>query len=398
MKIGRLVAANADDGAKPVEIEFEALSGTGEIEELGIEPGDATDADRGSVRRNYQEIKEFASGLTTDDLKSGDWFAKLLVHALHQYRDKVDWTYFERKYPNMPRDAIVEARIKLAARYAALTGGLSASAYTGAVAATIGSAGGASPLTGSAAVLSFSADLFSTTTLQLRLAYDIAVLYRIPIDFDDPEDLWRFIRTAFAIKVGEATESAVAKAVPALIRPLIKKLYSGSVLTAAKSLPVIGKHLLQRNVIKFAIPAIGIPASTSVNYWSTRVAGNHARNTYRAEADIREQARRLVEGAPAHRAALWVAWLVVAVDEKINETETTLMRHLISMMDSIHGVTDVDLSEVVTVDRDFVWSLVSEVEDGRSSLHRIGVAAAEVDGKINSHEREVLSELAAHCA
>ena len=61
------------------------------------------------------------------------------------------------------RDAVVEARIKLAARYAALEGGLSASAYTGAVAATIGSAGGASPLTASAAVLSFSADLFATT-------------------------------------------------------------------------------------------------------------------------------------------------------------------------------------------------------------------------------------------
>lgn len=396
MKIGRLRAASTDDGEKLSEIELGALSGSGEIAEIGAEAGDVTDA--GSVRRNYQEIKEFASGLTTEDLKSGDWFAKLLVHALHQYRDKVNWAYFEGKYPGMPRDAIVEARIKLAARYAALTGGLSASAYTGAVAATIGSAGGASPLTASAAALSFSADLFSTTTLQLRLAYDIAVLYRIPIDFDDPEDLWRFIRTAFAIKAGEAAESAVAKAVPALIRPLIKKIYSGSVLTAAKSLPVIGKHLLQRNVIKFAIPAIGIPASTSVNYWSTRVAGNHARGTYRAEADIREQARRLVEEAPAHRAALWVAWLVVAVDEKVTEAETTMMRHLISMMDSVHGVTDMDLSEVVTVDRDFVWGLVSEVEDGRSSLHRIGVAAAEVDGKLNSHERELLAELAARCA
>src|SRR5690348_12650975 len=156
MKIGRLMPTSRDAGETP-----------GDIEELGAEAGDVTEADEGSVRRNYQEMKEFASGLTADDLKSGDWFAKLLSHALHQYRDKVDAAYFDDKYPGMPRDAVVEARIKLAARYAALTGGLSASAYTGAVAATIGSAGGASPLTASAAVLSFSVDLFSTTALQL---------------------------------------------------------------------------------------------------------------------------------------------------------------------------------------------------------------------------------------
>ena len=70
-------------------------------------------------------MKEFASGLTSEDLKSGDWFTKLLAHALHQHRDRVDSEYFERRYPGMPRDAIVEARIKLAARYAALAGGLS---------------------------------------------------------------------------------------------------------------------------------------------------------------------------------------------------------------------------------------------------------------------------------
>ena len=391
-------AASADEDGSDAAAGSVAQRDFGDVDQREREFGEVAGADGRSVTRNYQEMKDFAAGLTVEDLTSGTWFAKLLAHALRQYRDKVDWEYFERRYPGMPRDGIVQARIKLAARYAALEGGLSAAAYTGAVAATIGSLGGASPLTASAAVLSFSADLFSMTAIQLRLAYDIAVLYRIPIDLDDPEDLWRFIRTAFAIKGGEAAESAVIKAVPAIVRPLIKKVYSGSVLAAGKSLPVVGKHLLQRNVIKFAIPAVGIPASTTVNYWSTRVAGSHARNTYRAEAGIREQAQRLVEGAPAHRASLWVAWLVVIADENPNDAEMAMMRHLISTMESVHGVVDADLSEVVNIDRDFVWSLVGEVQDDRTGLNRIGVAAAEVDGKINSREREVLNELAARCS
>lgn len=381
-----------DDEADPDE-----AGGATSSESKGVELEAVSDED-GPIRRHYEEMKDLAADLTIEDLKSGSWFAKLLSHALKQYREKVDSEYFERKYPGVPRDGIVNARIKMAARYAALEGGLSASAYTGAVAATIGTAGGASPITGSAALMSFSADLFSTTTIQLRLAYDIAVLYRIPIDFDDPEDLWRFIRVAFAVKGAGDAAGAATKGVPMVVRPLVKKIYSGATLGAGKSLPVIGKYLLQRNVIKFALPAIGIPLATSMNYWSTKVAGKYARSTYRAEAAMREQATRLVKDGPAHRAVLWVAWLVMSADDKINETETTLMRHLVSLMETTHNIVDAELREVVNVDRDFVWSLVDEVEDNRASLHRLGVTAAEVDGKINSAERKVLAELEARCS
>ncbi|HWC23841.1 MAG TPA: hypothetical protein VG502_16215 [Flexivirga sp.] len=383
------------------DLDAEAVaSDLGEVpgaKSAGVELEAVSDED-GPIRRHYEEMKELAADLTIDDLKSGSWFAKLLSHALKQYREKVDSAYFESKYPGMPRDGIVNARIKMAARYAALEGGLSASAYTGAVAATIGSLGGASPITGSAAALSFSADLFSTTTIQLRLAYDIAVLYRVPIDFDDPEDLWRFIRVAFAVKGAGDAAGAATKGVPVVVRPLVKKIYSGATLSAGKSLPVIGKYLLQRNVIKFALPAVGIPLATSMNYWSTKVAGNYARSNYRAEAAVRELARSVVKSSPAHRAALWVAWLVITVDGKINEAETMLMRHLIAVMDSTHDIFDLELREVINVDREFVWSLVEDVPEGRSGLYRLGVAAAEVDGKINSHERKVLAELEARCS
>ena len=402
---GRLLHCLDDEleGDEAVADDIKTVSADGDgqdPDDVPTGPGelDAQDAESRSVRHLVGEMKEFAGGLTVDDLRNGQWFSRLLSGALRQYREKVDSEYFERRYPGMPRDAVVDARIRLAARYAAIEGGLSASAYTGAVAATIGTAGGASPITGSAALLSFSVDLFATTTLQLRMAHDIAVLYRIPIDFADPEDVWRFIRTAFVIRVGETAETAVAKLVPVFLRPLIKKFYSGSVLAGARTLPVIGKHLLQRNVIKFAIPAVGIPASTLVNHWTTRVAGNHARHVYRTEAGIREQARRLVKDAPPHRAPLWVAWLVMTADAAANETETTMMRHLIESMSASHGVRDAELGEVITVDRDFVWELVGEVDEGRSSLHRIGVAAAEVDGAINAREQEVLAELAARCA
>jgi hypothetical protein len=100
------------------------------------------DADRKVVEQERAEIREFIKGLSADDIKSGGWFTKLSAEALSSYTDKVDWQYFQERYEGVPADAIVDQRIKMAARYAALEGGLSAGAYTAAVAATIGSLGG----------------------------------------------------------------------------------------------------------------------------------------------------------------------------------------------------------------------------------------------------------------
>ncbi len=60
---------------------------------------------------------------------------------MNAYTEKVDWQYFQDRYAGVPADVVVDQRIKMAARYAALEGGLSAGAYTATVAATIGTAG-----------------------------------------------------------------------------------------------------------------------------------------------------------------------------------------------------------------------------------------------------------------
>src|SRR3546814_14298117 len=82
------------------------------------------------------------------------------------HTEQVDWQYFQTKYQGIPSDAIVDQRIQMAARYASIEGGLSASAYTGAIAATIGSLGGASPATVPAAVVTMMVDVAYTTRLQ----------------------------------------------------------------------------------------------------------------------------------------------------------------------------------------------------------------------------------------
>lgn len=367
-------------------------SATDEItrEDDGAAP---TREERAAVERGRDELRQFVRDLSFDEIKSGGWFARLLTLSLASYTKKVDWKYFQDKYRGVPPDAIVDQRIKMAARYAAIEGGLSASAYTGIVVATIGSLGGASPATVPAAVSTMMLDLAYISQLQLRLAYDIAVLYRVPLDVNDPDDLWKLIRVAFTIKGGELAREGAIKAVPALMRPLIKKFFSGSVLTAVKSLPVVGKFLLQRNLIKIGIPLVGIPLAVILNRWTTALAGKHARSVFRNEARVLEVAERLLDRSRHPHLLLWVAWLVVQSDEKVSDDEALLMRHLMRLARERHEIIDEQLGRVIDIEPDEVWSRVASEGGDLGDLVDASITIAEVDGEINARERALLDEI-----
>lgn len=362
------------------------------------EPGDDDEASKEVVEHERAEIREFVKTLSGDDIRSGNWFEQLLTQALSTYTAKVDWQYFQDKYAGVPADAIVDQRIKMAARYAAIEGGLSAGAYTAAVAATIGSLGGAGPATVPAAVATMMIDVVYVTRLQVRLAYDIAVLYRVPIDTSDPEDLWKLIRVAFTIKSGEFAREGVIKIVPALMRPLIKKYFTGSVRVAAQSLPVIGQKLLVRNVIKVGIPVVGVPLAVVINRYSTLVAGRHARAVFRNEARIIELAGALTSRTTHPQLLLWVAWLVITCDKKIADDEALLMRHLVRLTHEQHEIRDEELADVVEIDPNDVWDRIAAEPDDLDDIVDAATRVAEVDGDVNSREKAVLAELRERCA
>ena len=357
-------------------------------------------SEEGAVRRELNRIKNFAQELSLDDLHGGAWFAKLLRFSLDQYVHDVDADYFNARYPGLPADAVIRTRIQLAARYASIEGAISAGAYTGAVAATLGTGGGSSPLTLPAAGVSFVLDLIFTSQLQLRLAYDISVLYRVPLDLEDPEDLWKLIRVAFAIKGAEAGRGAIGKGIPVLVRPIVKRIFSGNISAAAKSLPVVGRYLLQRNIMKFAIPAVGVPLSMAVNYWSTRVAGRQAVSIFREEARIADAARRMTERTVHHSELLWVLWLIIKSDALINEKERLLLKHVTALVGDLNSELSAlaGLKSTIDLDQKMVWSILDSAAGDLEALYDAGVVAAAIDGKINVNELTNLRKLAEYCS
>lgn len=357
------------------------------------------ETDKDFVRLEVERVRRFVGQLSLEDLKQGTWFVKLLSFALDKYTTEVDAAYFRTKYPDLPRDAIAQARCRMAANYAGIEGAVSGLAYNGAIAATIGSGGGASPLTLPAGGASFVIDTVYTSYLQVRLAYDLAVIYGVPLDMNDPEDLWKLVRIAFVIKSGEAGSSALLRGVPAAVRPTLKKIFSGSTLRAVQSLPVIGKQLLQRNIIKFGIPLVGVPLSVGVNYWTTRVSGSHATAILRMEARISERAAKLVADTTHHEELMLAMWAIAHADGKIVENERLLL-HRTTEAARAAGCTDeffARFRDQVHPDLDDLWKRVEALRHDAEAIYRGAVEAAAVDGRVDAAEWNRLERLAETC-
>lgn len=354
------------------------------------------DTDREAVEQERAKLRGFVEGLSADEIKSGGWFTKLCAQALRSYTEKATWEYFQQKYKGVPADGIVRQQIKLAAKSAMIEGGITSTLYTGTIATTIGSLGGASPATVPAGVVTFMVDLTYITQLQIRLAYDIAVIYRIPLDVDDPEDVMKLVRVAFGIKAGEVARGSL-KLVPGLVRQALKKYYSGPVLAAAKSLPFVGKHLLQRNIIKFGIPGVGIPLTILVNRYTTVAAGRYAKTVFRDEAEVIELADTLIRRTRHLRLMLWVAWLVINADGKITDAESLLFQRLTQLARERHQVDDKQLASVITIDPDEVWLRIDAEPGDLSDVVYAAERIATVDGDVNMHEKAIIAKLRDRC-
>ena len=347
------------------------------------------------------QVHEFAKSTSFEEIKSGKWFEKLLHFALNKYREKVNFAYFQEKYPHQPPDAIVDRRIDLAKKYAALEGGSTAAAYTGAVATTIGTHGGASPLTIPAALTALAVDLGYTSYLQLRLAYDISVIYGKPLNYDDPVDLSDLLTLAFGIKAGEAFSEGLQKMSPEVVRILIKKTATGSRLEWLKALPVVGKYLLQRNLIKMAIPVVGIGLGSGVNYFYTGSIGKRAKKMFRLRGAIEEAADQIsLDSLEYSYLILQTIWLVIKADKHVQQEEAWYLRYLMANLEEIDIDSKVkqDFEATINIDEEKVMNQLRNLppEDG-AEIYISACVASIVDGKLKDSELIILQKLADVC-
>ena len=197
--------------------------------------------------------------------------------------------YLRAKYPGLPTDAIAGKLCELAETYAAVAGGVSGAAASAAVL----TAGMAIP----AAISGVMAEVLYTVRLQLRLAYDLHLVYGVPLDANDPEELTRLFGVVYGVKAAELGGLGIKAYGPEVARAQLFRLIHGNtpMIQAAASQvlgPRIAKQITQKAIIKTAVPIVGTAFSAGWNYTTTQMMATRGRHAVRLAAALRAETQR----------------------------------------------------------------------------------------------------------
>lgn len=233
---------------------------------------------KGIIEAAKDEVEELGGW---EAFRSGDWLLRLIHRAFRTYYQRATTEDLRQKYGSRDRDFIEAKLVKLACRMSALLGGvtgvaISADEIVGIVTAGEGGVGlPANIAVGGAAIM---AEAVSLVRLQLKLVANLARLYEVPLDPDDPEDILIILAFALGGSAAEYAGKVAARAGTHLSKEAVRSIVSKDVLKQLQALGrKIGVKILQRTVLKYVVPLASIGIGAGWNYAATRTVAKVAR-------------------------------------------------------------------------------------------------------------------------
>lgn len=238
------------------------------------------------------EIKELG-GLSA--FKTGEWLLPLVRKSFQSYLKNAQVDHFRKKYPRASDDEIIKKLTAVAAKNAAIIGGItgagvSANEVTAIIAGT--ASGGLSlPVQLSATALALAAEAITLVHIQIQLVANIAKILKVPLSPDDPEDVLLILAFAVGGAGIEGLGNLGAKTAGHLTKTAIRRHISGTTLEAVKRIAAkLGLKILQRSIIKYTVPLASVLVGGGWNYVTTKKVGNiaskHFRDAFRERAEV----------------------------------------------------------------------------------------------------------------
>lgn len=300
---------------------------------------------RKRIRQEYKEQvekdkSEILKDITKEDRRTGAWFRKLLLKVFSVHAKKVNAKYFQEKYATSQKDVIAK---KLITSYLN---------YNTAVGVVIGGAGGLGELV--VAILSTFPEVAVVTYNQLKLIYDLSVVYGDPVNMDDPEEAFLVLLIAFDVKLSELLKGGAKWAIDKGGKFIVEKAGKRIVLRKIQQIMfrTLGKKITQRSIktiIAKSPPLIGALFGAAVcgatDYFSTKRVARKTLYQYRtgkliieyftANDRIYENIRRKgifrpfkkkeeAEYVRCSRVLAKGCWVMVNADEKVDDNKIAL--------------------------------------------------------------------------
>ena len=228
------------------------------------------------VSSELDTAKQLAKSLNFDEVKSGEWFIGLLRNVIHAYDRNARATYFQKKYPGLPSDDIADILTTVTVRYATIAGAVAGAASTANQIAALSSVG----MTAALFVGSIGAEMLYLSQIQMRLVLDLSVVYDLQLDPEDPEDILMIFGYALGVAPTEMLGKGLQIAAGAGAKGAVKKYISKGTLKAVQDFARrLGFNILQRTILKYAIPIASAAIGSSYNYATTKSVGRRTNGT-----------------------------------------------------------------------------------------------------------------------
>jgi uncharacterized protein (DUF697 family) len=206
--------------------------------------------------------------------KEGEWFLRLTHKVFRNYYERANCDFLREKYPGIDNAALVKRLTALAARNAAILGGIVGAAISAdeiVALVTVGEMGIGLPANITVGLSALAAEMILLTRIQLQLVANIARCTGVPLDPDDPEDILIIFGFAVGGSASEIAGKAGMKMGSHLSRAVIKGTIKKETLKKVQAIArKVGIKLLQRTIIKYAAPGVSIGIGATWNYLATR--------------------------------------------------------------------------------------------------------------------------------
>lgn len=344
------------------------------------------------VASELDEAKQLAKSLNFDEVKSGEWFIQLLRKIIQTYDRNARATYFQQKYPGLPSDEIADILTSVTVRYATIAGAIAGAAATANQIATLSSAG----LTAALFLGSIGAEMLYLARIQMRLILDLSVVYDLQLDPEDPEDVLMIFGYALGVTPTEILGKGLQVAAGAATKGAVKKYISKGTLKAIQDFARrLGFKILQRTILKYAVPVASAAVGSSYNYATTKSVGRIAKAHLKNRGKVTDELRVLVSRQNIYDLAFPAAVLYVAqVDGQFSQKEKELYKAMLSRM-SFDEHTQAEFQKLIA-SKDNILEAIANIEDVevRHSLMETLILIAIYDGELAEREREFLEGVA----
>jgi len=343
---------------------------------------------KAQVSKELDDAKNLAKTLNLEEVKSGEWFIKLLQQVVRAYNRNARATYFQKKYPGLPPDDIADILTTITVRYATIAGAVAGAAATANQIAALSSAG----MTAALFIGSIGAEMLYLSQIQMRLVLDLSVVYDLQLDLEDPEDVLMIFGYALGVTPTEMIGKGLQIAAGAGAKEAVKKYISKGTLQALQDFARrLGFKVLQRTILKYAVPVASAAVGSSYNYATTKSVGRIAKAHLKNRGKVTDELRILVSRQHIYDLAFPAAVMYVAqVDGQFSAKEKELYRAMLSRM-SFDEHTQVEFQKLTAKEENILEAIGNiEDEEVRRSLMETLVLMTIYDGELAEKERGFL--------